>query len=71
MIEKMSIEERFVKAKSHVMDSLKNKQPRPISYFPELTSAYYVLYYIQSSILWEWLTFLLSYLYMALVILDH
>jgi hypothetical protein len=67
----MTGEERFVKAKSHIIDSLKNKQPRPISYFPELTASYYALYFIQSSLLWDWLTFFLAYLYMFLVILDN
>lgn len=71
IIKNMSLEERFLKAKSHIMDSIKNKQPRPMSYFPELTTAYYLLYIIQSSLVWDWLTFLLSYVYTVLVILDN
>lgn len=34
MIKPMSIDERFEKAKSHILDALKNKQPRPASYSP-------------------------------------
>lgn len=39
--------------------------------FPELTTTYYALYFVQSSLLWDWLTFLLAYTYMFLVILDN
>jgi hypothetical protein len=71
MIKGMNIQDRFEKAKSHIIDSLKNKQPRPMSYSPELTTSYHILYAIQSSLLWDWLTFMLSYTYMYLVILDR
>lgn len=71
MIKGMNIQDRFEKAKSHIIDSLKNKQPRPMSYSPELTTSYHILYAIQSSLLWDWLTFILSYTYMYLVILDR
>lgn len=71
MIKHMSLERRFIKAKSHIIDSLKNKQPRPMSGFPDLTTTYHVLYFIQSSLVWDWLTFLLSYFFMFLVILDN
>jgi hypothetical protein len=42
-----------------------------MSHFPELTTAYYVLYLLQSSLAWDWLIFLLSYTFTVLVILDN
>lgn len=67
----MSEAQRFEKAKSHVMDALSNRDPRPMSYAPELTDLYYILYSVQSSWLWSWLVFLLSFFYMYLVVLDN
>ena len=63
--------QRFQKAKSHIIDALKNKPSRPINYSPHLPASYYILYFVQSSFLWDWLVFILSFVYMYLVILDN
>jgi len=71
MTKLMDEQQRFQKAKSHIIDALKNKQSRPINYSPHLPALYYILYFVQSSFCWDWLTFLLSFAYMYLVILDN
>lgn len=70
MIKHLSMEERYHKAKTHLLDALHNKAPRPIYYSNTLSTPYYILDYIQSSLIWDWLIFLLSYSFMYLVVLD-
>ena len=64
------MEERYLKAKTHIIDALHNRHPRPVILSPTLTTSYCVLEYIQSSRVWDWLIFLLSYTFMYLVILE-
>ena len=70
MIKDLSLEDRYRKAKVHILDALQNKPPRPVYLFTHLTTPYYVFECIQSSLIWDWLTFFLSYLFMYLVILE-
>jgi hypothetical protein len=67
----MTFEQRYQKAKSHIMDALQNRDARNTANSPELTLLYYMLYELQTSSLWDWLTFLLSYVFLYLVILDN
>ena len=67
----MSVQERFQQAKMHILDALHNRETRNICYSKELPYLYYVLYYLQSSSVWNWFMFLLGYAFMYLVILDN
>jgi hypothetical protein len=70
MIRHMDTEQRFEKAKAHILDALRNRPPRPMSHSPLLTPAYHLLHFLQSAVVWEWTLFLLSYLYVYLAVLD-
>jgi hypothetical protein len=67
---RLSLEQRHRKAKSHIMDALLNRAPRPIYMSSTLSSAYYLFDCLQGSAPWDWLVFLFSYLYMYLVVLE-
>ena len=70
MIRNMPIERQYEKAKAHILDALHNKPPRPVYMSDSLSRAYYVLQWVQSSLVWDWTIFLLSYLFMYLVVLE-
>lgn len=71
MTKHMTFEQRFEKAKSHVIDALQNRDARNTAYSPQLTLLYYMLYELQTCFLWDWFTFLLSYCFIYLAILDN
>lgn len=70
MVKHLPMEGRYLKAKTHILDALYNKAPRPIILSPDLPTSYYVLEYVQSSRVWDWVIFFLSYIFMYLVILE-
>jgi hypothetical protein len=70
IIKHMTQEQRFEKAKAHVLDSLSYRSPRPDSESLDTPTRFRIVYAIETSSLWQWMLFILSYVFMYFVIAD-
>ena len=71
MIKGMSKDERFEKARMHLMDALEYKAPRPEAYDSGLPTFFKIVFALQTSSFWNFFLFILSYFFMYLVILEN